>query len=58
MLQGHSLGLAAAVRQLLAAGGWRALWRGLGARTLSLAGTMTVVPVVIGGLGGLVLPVP
>jgi hypothetical protein len=56
--QGHSLGLAAAVRQLLAAGGWRALWRGLGARTLSLAGTMTVVPVVIGGLSGMVLPVP
>jgi hypothetical protein len=58
LCQGHSLGLAAAVRQLLAAAGWRALWRGLGARTLSLAGTMTVVPVVIGGLGGLVLPVP
>ncbi len=56
--QGHSLGLAAAVRQLLAAGGWRALWRGLGARTLSLAGTMTVVPVVIGGLSGLVLAAP
>jgi hypothetical protein len=52
--QGHSLGLADAVRQLLAAGGWR----GLGARTLSLAGTMTVVPVVIGGLSGMVLPVP
>jgi hypothetical protein len=51
--QGHGVSLREAVRSLLAAGGWTQLWRGLGARTLSLAGTMTVVPVVAEVLSGL-----
>ena len=36
-----------AVQQLLQAGGYKELWRGLGARTMSLAGTFTVVPIVM-----------
>jgi len=36
------------VNELLNAGeGYKELWRGLGARTVSLAGTFTVVPIVM-----------
>lgn len=45
--QGHGVSFRGAVSDLLAAGGWRELWRGLPARTLSLCGTMTVVPIVM-----------
>ena len=48
--QGHNLPLRIAYSNIIAEGGWRELWRGLGARTLSLAGTMTVVPIVISAL--------
>ena len=33
--------------ELLSIGGWKELWRGLIPRTVSLAGTMTVVPLVL-----------
>ena len=45
--QGHGVSFVTAVQQLLQAGGYKELWRGLGARTMSLAGTFTVVPIVM-----------
>ena len=48
--QGHGLGVHKAIQELLAVGGPRELWRGLVARTLSLAGTLTVVPIVLDAL--------
>ena len=47
--QGHGVSLKQAYSDLLKAGGgsWKELWRGLGPRTASLAGTMTVVPMVL-----------
>lgn len=49
-----------AVADLHAAGGWRTFFRGLAARTVSLAGTFTVVPVALDALtrrcGALVAP--
>ncbi len=49
--QGTGLSLRSAVTELYRIGGFREFWRGLGARTLSLAGTMTVVPFVLRTLG-------
>jgi len=48
--QGHGVGLQKACFEMYRQGGWRAFWRGLVARTVSIAGTMIVVPLVIGGL--------
>jgi len=48
--QGHGVSLQKACFDMYSQGGWRAFWRGLVARTVSIAGTMTVVPLVIGGL--------
>lgn len=48
--QGHGVSLAQAYKELLAFGGKKELWRGLTARTVSLAGTFTVVPFVISQL--------
>ena len=45
--QGHGVDFRTAIQQLLDAGGYKELWRGLGARTVSLAGTFTVVPIVM-----------
>ena len=48
--QGHGKDLRTAVGDLYRIGGVREFWRGLGARTVSLAGTMTVVPLVLRAL--------
>lgn len=45
--QGHSVSFRKAVRDILAIDGWKGFWRGLGARTVSLAGTFTVVPIML-----------
>ena len=46
--QGHGVDFRTALQQLLdGPGGMKELWRGLGARTFSLAGTFTVVPIVM-----------
>lgn len=50
--QGHGVKLRQAVTDIYQQGGLRAFWRGLIARTLSIAGTMAVVPMVIDALGG------
>mmetsp|Transcript_145602 Transcript_145602/g.363149 ORF Transcript_145602/g.363149 Transcript_145602/m.363149 type:complete len:268 (-) Transcript_145602:75-878(-) len=42
--QGHGVGLHRACQDIYGQGGLLAFWRGLGARTLTLAGTMIVVP--------------
>ena len=36
-----------AITQLVTQGGYKELWRGLLARSMSLAGTFTVVPIVM-----------
>ena len=36
-----------AIQQLVTQGGYKELWRGLLARSMSLAGTFTVVPIVM-----------
>jgi len=48
--QGHGVGLQKACCEIYRQGGWRAFWRGLVARTCSIAGTMTVVPLVMNWL--------
>jgi hypothetical protein len=45
--QGHSVSPTAAFREITALDGWTGLWRGLAARTVSLAGTFTVVPILL-----------
>mmetsp|Transcript_135754 Transcript_135754/g.234659 ORF Transcript_135754/g.234659 Transcript_135754/m.234659 type:complete len:128 (-) Transcript_135754:102-485(-) len=50
--QGRGVGLQRACSEIYREGGFKAFWRGLLARTLSIAGTMTVVPVVVDALGG------
>ena len=49
--QGQGVGLRQAVKDLTKVDGWRGLWRGLLPRTVSLAGSMTVIPIVIGFFG-------
>eukprot|EP00933_Yihiella_yeosuensis_P060761 TRINITY_DN63547_c0_g1_i1.p1 TRINITY_DN63547_c0_g1~~TRINITY_DN63547_c0_g1_i1.p1 ORF type:complete len:301 (+),score=48.18 TRINITY_DN63547_c0_g1_i1:62-904(+) len=49
--QGHGVSIREAVEAILAKSGPRGLWAGLWARTLSLTGTFTVVPVVLRALG-------
>lgn len=48
--QGHGVGIKTAVQELYSVGGFFEFWRGLAARTVSLAGTMTVVPFVMHAL--------
>ena len=48
--QGHGVGLKTAIQDLYQIGGFSEFWRGLVARTVSLAGTMTVVPFVMRAL--------
>eukprot|EP00427_Karlodinium_veneficum_P038723 CAMPEP_0169300402 /NCGR_PEP_ID=MMETSP1016-20121227/67609_1 /TAXON_ID=342587 /ORGANISM="Karlodinium micrum, Strain CCMP2283" /LENGTH=290 /DNA_ID=CAMNT_0009392767 /DNA_START=52 /DNA_END=925 /DNA_ORIENTATION=- len=50
--QGHGVSLRRACSDIYGQGGLRAFWRGLFARTCSIAGTMIVVPIVIDALGG------
>lgn len=45
--QAHSIGLVAAIRGITARDGHIGLWRGLLARTVALAGTFTVVPIIV-----------
>ena len=45
--QGMGVGLQTAVTDLYRIGGFREFWRGFAARAISLAGTMTVVPLVL-----------
>jgi hypothetical protein len=51
--QGHGVSAAVAVRDISQRYGWRGFFRGLGARTFSLAGTFTIVPLVLERLGWL-----
>ena len=48
--QGHATSFTQAVQDIRSRYGWRGFFRGLGARTLSLAGTFTVVPLALEGL--------
>ena len=48
--QGHQASASEAVQDILRRYGWRGFFRGLGARTFSLAGTFSVVPLVLEGL--------
>ncbi|CAE8597695.1 unnamed protein product [Polarella glacialis] len=50
--QGHGVGMLRACTEIYRRGGLRSFWCGLIARTLSLGGTMTVVPNIIRLLGG------
>lgn len=45
--QGHRASVPEAVQDIRRRYGWRGFFRGLGARTFSLAGTFTVVPLVL-----------
>ena len=49
--QASGVSLSRAISDIYAAGGYREFFRGLPARTVLLAGTFTVVPVVLGWLG-------
>lgn len=48
--QGHAATFSQAVQDIRQRYGWRGFFRGLGARTFSLAGTFTVVPLVLESL--------
>lgn len=50
--QGHGVGLRRACSDIYREGGIRAFWRGMLMRTLSISGTMVVVPIVLDMLGG------
>lgn len=50
--QGHGGGLRQACEEIYRQGGLLGFWRGLGSRTLSVGGTMVVVPNVLAALGG------
>ena len=50
--QGHGVSAAVAFRDISQRYGWRGFFRGLGARTFSLAGTFTIVPLALERLGG------
>ena len=54
--QAHSASLKRALADIYAAGGGRAFFRGLPARTASLAGTFTLVPLVMDYLSTLKKP--
>lgn len=45
--QGHSVNVKTAVYEILATDGIMGMWRGIVARTVSLAGTFTIVPIIL-----------